>query len=395
MDQGQTKMLDVIRVEPHVIRHKVVADILQGKPPTVLEFAEWKGTFEEFGMLLDKVRTWFVAIRAPFLVAGVPPVVLGSLIALKAIGSFDPYLFLLTLAGVLLAHISVNLMNDYFDHKLETDVINREFVRPFSGGSRVLQLGLLSPLGVLSGALLCLVGAVAVAVYLAMVSTPLVLVLALLGALSIFAYNVPPIRLSGLGLGELLVGLNFGLLITLGSFTVQTRALGLEPVLSSVPLAVFIALILLVNEFPDYGADRSTGRRTLVVLLGRRKARWVYVASAGFAYTYIVVAVSLGILPPYAALSLLAVPITVYASKYLFRNYDSPFDMIPSYVATILSYLSVGFLIVAAYLMMTVKSHLLMAVAVAAIVAYVLYEYYQIRRDLKAFLIVKDLTRTV
>ncbi len=394
-EKGQDHVLDVIRVEPHVIRYKVVADILQGKPPVVLEFAERRTVFDEFKQLVEKLRTWYIAIRAPFLVAGVPPVALGALVALGFKGIFDPWLFVLTLLGVVLANVAVNLLNDYFDHKLLTDLVNVEFVRPFSGGSRVIQLGLLTPLEVLSGGFVALILSLAIGIYLSLRSGFLVLMLALLGFLSMLAYNVPPLRLSGRGLGELLVGLNFGVLVSLGSYVVQTGTIELEPLIPSIPLALLISLILLVNEFPDYNADKATGRRTLVVILGPKKARWIYLALASLTYIYIAVAVVIGAAPSYTILALLSLPITAYALKYLFRYYRSPFDMIPSYVATILSYISVGFLLVASYLVISVSSPIIIASSAILILTYVVYEYYHIRRDLRAFLTMKKAVRTV
>ncbi len=394
-ERGETHVLEVIRVEPHVIRYKVVSDILSGKPPIVLEFLERGGEFVEFGRLIDKLRTWYAAVRAPFLVAGVPSVALGALIALKVNGVFNPLLFALTLIGVLLGHISVNLLNDYYDHKLRTDVVNTEYVRPFSGGSRVLQLGLLTPLEVLSGALIALLIFIAIGIYLSIVSGPLVLLLTILGGLSMLAYNAPPLRLSGRGLGEAIVGINFGILITLGSFAVQTGSISFEALAASVPLAILVALILLVNEFPDYRADKATGRRTLVVILGRGRARWLYLALSALTYVYILAGSLTGILPPYALAALIAAPLTAYAFKEMLHNYESPFDMIPSYIATIISHLSVGFLLVMAYLVVAIRSPIAILASIALIGAYATYEIYQIRRDLRAFLAIKGLVRTI
>jgi 1,4-dihydroxy-2-naphthoate octaprenyltransferase/general stress protein 26 len=394
-ENKQEHVLDVIKVEPHVIRFKVVSDILQGKPPKVLEFVERRSSFEELKFLTNKIKTWYLAIRAPFLVASIPSTILGALIALKLKGVLDLWLFFLTLLGVIFAHISVNLLNDYFDHKLQTDIVNTEFIRPFSGGSRVLQLGLLTPLEVFSGSLLFLVTAVSIGVFLSLISGPLVLFIALLGFLSILAYNIPPIRLSGNGLGEFIVGINFGVLVTLGSFVVQTGVIEVEPIISSIPLAILVALILFINEFPDYNADKITGRKTLVVLLGRKRARWLYLSLICFTYLYIVIAVISSLLPIYAVITLITIPLTLYALKHLFRNYDSPFDMIPSYVSTIVSYISIGFLLVITYLMVSITSFTLLTISIAIIIIYIVYEYYQIRRDLKAFLTVKGMVKVV
>jgi general stress protein 26 len=213
-DNKQDSLLEVIKVSPHQIRYKTVSDILRGKPPVILEFRERKNKFEEFDLLKKKLKIWYSAIRAPFLVAGIPSAILGALIAYNNTGLFNLSLFILTLVGVIIGHISVNLLNDYYDHKLETDVRNRSFIRPFSGGSRVLQMGLLSPLEVLSAGLASLTIFFLIGLYISLVRGLVIILLGLIGILSIYAYNTPPLRLSGRGLGELLVGINFGILIT-------------------------------------------------------------------------------------------------------------------------------------------------------------------------------------
>jgi|Deesub1362B_J571_1020462.scaffolds.fasta_scaffold00004_1 1,4-dihydroxy-2-naphthoate octaprenyltransferase len=393
-DTGQDHVLDVIRVEPHVIRYKVVADILQGKPPLVVEFKDRPSSFEEFGLLKQKLRNWYVAIRAPFLVAGVPPVVLGALVALNVIGTIDIWLLLLTLFGVLLSHISVNLLNDYFDHKYRTDVVNTQFIRPFSGGSRVIQMGLLTPLEVLLGGLLSLIIAVGIGLYLSIVSSYLVLLIAVIGLFSILFYNAPPLRLSGKGIGEFVVGLNFGVLVALGSFVVQTKTLTLDPLFPSIPLAILVSLILIINEFPDVYADKETDKKTIVVRLGREKARWLYLSLMATVYIYTIIVSVIGFIPIYGLLSLFTLPLTIYSIKYLFNYYDSPFDMIPSYIATIILYISIGFLIVIAYLVSAITSLNVLVITVSLILTYIIYEYINIKRDLKAFLTIKGVIKT-
>lgn len=60
--------------------------------------------------------------------------------------------------------------------------------------------------------------------------------------------------------------------MTLGAYFVQTGMLNAEPLLASFPVSLLITAILYINEFPDYLADKTVGRRTLVVRLGRAKA---------------------------------------------------------------------------------------------------------------------------
>jgi len=84
-------------------------------------------------------------MRAPFLTASITPVVLGTCIAWASTGVFIPEVFILTLLAGIFIHIGSNVANDYYDHKSGTDDINVDFVRPFTGGSRMIQKGWMSP----------------------------------------------------------------------------------------------------------------------------------------------------------------------------------------------------------------------------------------------------------
>lgn len=393
IDNKQDSILEVIKVTPHQIRYKRVADILRGKPPIILDFTEHRSHFEEFTLLKKKMKVWYNALRAPFLVAGIPSVIIGALIAYIQNNSFNPILFILTLTGVLLGHISVNLLNDYYDHKLLTDDINQAYIRPFSGGSRVLPLGLLSSLEVLSASLISLLIFLAIGLYLTLLRGWIIIGLGLLGAFFIYSYNAPPLRLSGKGIGELVVGISFGILIALGSYVVQSGTISLAPIYVSIPMTITVALILLINEFPDYEADKATGRKNLVVLLGREKARWVYIGGIIILYTYIVVAALLNLISIYSMIALIALPASIYGIRYLMKYYNEPNEMIPSYIATIITHLGVGFLIVIAYLMQAVQSITLFTALTAIIGIYVAYELLQVNRDLKAFLLIKSQIR--
>lgn len=393
VDNKQDSVLEIIRVTPHQIRYKKVTDILRGRPPTVLDFAEHKSRFEEFTLLKRKMKIWYNAIRAPFLVAGIPSVIIGALIAYIQNNVFNPTLFILTLIGILLGHISVNLLNDYYDHKLHTDDVNQSYIRPFSGGSRVLQLGLLSSLEVLSAGLISLLIFLAIGIYLTLLRGWIIIGLGLLGAFFIYSYNAPPLRLSGKGIGELIVGVSFGILIALGSYIVQAGTLSIAPIYVSIPMTITVALILLINEFPDYEADKSTGRKNLVVILGREGARWVYIGGILILYAYIIIAALLNLISIYSMIALIALPASIYGIRYLMRYYNEPSEMIPSYIATIITHLGVGFLMVIAYLMQAVQSIILFTALAAIIGIYVAYELIQVNRDLRAFLLIKSRIR--
>ena len=101
---------------------------------------------------------------------------------------------------------------------------------------------------------------------------PSVVWFGLAGMAFAFFYHAPPFRLSYRGLGEMAVAVSYGPLVTAGTYLVQRGTIPTGIVLLSLPLGVLIAAFLWINEFPDYTADALSGKRTLVVRLGRAGA---------------------------------------------------------------------------------------------------------------------------
>ncbi len=303
----------------------------------------------EGALLKKKALAWFLAVRAPFLTASITPVLLGGAVAWQTRHQFSWALLLLTMLAGGLLHLGVNVINDYFDHVSGNDDINTEFVRPFSGGSRVIQMGLLSPLEMLVGAAVLFAIPTAIGLYLAAVTGPLLLAIGAVGLLSGIFYVGRPFNWGSHGIGEVLVGLNFGTLMTLGAYFVQTQRLDWTPVIAAVPIAFLIAAVLYVNEFPDFAADEAVGKRTWVVRLGRPKAAYVYAAMMAVPYVWVLAFVAAGSLPPPALLPLMTLPLAVRASLIAFRHHSEPVELAPANALTIVSHLSVGLLLTLGY----------------------------------------------
>ena len=218
------------------------------------------------------LNIWLKAVRPNFFPATFIPVALGGVLAWHQFTRFNWTSFLLTLVGALFIHAGLDLANDYFDHISGNDEINR-FPTPFSGGSRVIQKGILGPGQVLGGAVVCFLIGIAVGLFLNyLVPGNVILALGIVGIVLAFFYGAPPFRIGYKGLGELACGLGFGPIMVLGSYFVQTGRFTWPPVFVSVPVGILIALVLYINEFPDYEADKAVNKRTLVVMLGKRKA---------------------------------------------------------------------------------------------------------------------------
>jgi 1,4-dihydroxy-2-naphthoate octaprenyltransferase len=298
-----------------------------------------------------KLKWWLLEIRAPFFTASVVPVVLGAVIAWQRVGTFHWGWFLLTLVAAMAVHAGINIANDYFDHLSGNDPINVEFVSPFTGGSRLIQAGLLSPREVLMESLFFFALGSAIGLYLTWARGAVVLVLGLIGVLSGFFYTAPPIYLAKRGIGEFFVGLNCGFLITLGSYYVQTRSLAWEPVVAAIPVACLIAAVLWINEFQDAPADHAVGKDTLVVRLGRKRAVTGYIFLMATTYLSILLAVALRVISPFTLLALLTLPLAWKAIGVVRLHYDDYQRLTPANATTIQIHMLTGLLLILGYLL--------------------------------------------
>lgn len=296
-----------------------------------------------------RARTVIRVTRAPFFVAVIVPVLLGTAIAWRE-GIFHAGYFLLTLMGIISINAGLNMSNDYFDHLSGNDEVNRELT-PFSGGSRVIQDGILSARQVLMWSLFCYLMGIAIGLYLTLVRGWPVLWLGMAGVFLAFFHNAPPIKLYhlGPGVGELAAGIGCGPLVVLGSYYVQAQRLSYEPLWASIPLGLLITAVLYINEFPDCEADRAVGKHTLVVALGRERAVWGYVALLVVTYGVILVGITLGIFPLTLLLALLTLPLAYRGIRGAVRFHSNTRKLIPTNAATIQVHLTTGLLLCLGY----------------------------------------------
>ena len=298
--------------------------------------------------VMPRIKTFFLATRPQFFPAVLIPVGLGASTAWYKAGVFNLHYFALSLAAAVLFHAGMNVLNDYFDFRNGTDNINRGALTPFTGGSRFIQNGLISPVETLAlGALLLAAGSL-VGVYLAYKTSPLLLLIGGAGLVSGVFYSAPPLFFAGRGLGEVVVGVDFGVLTVLGSYIVQTGSFAPEPVFASLPISFLISALLYINEFPDYEADRSAGKRNLVVRLGPKRGVTGFGLLVAAAYLSIVLGVFLGYLPALSLIALLSAVFALSSLRGLVKNYGGGPELVPSIKSIILAHISSGILLISA-----------------------------------------------
>ncbi len=301
---------------------------------------------------IPKWKAFLFAARIPFLQVTIASVIMGILIALSHTGTVDPILAILTLLVAILLHLSVNTIHEYYDWKSGTDNINVNALRPFTGGSGMIQIGALTPKEELTFGLLMLIMGSLLGLYILL--KVMMIELVIIGAIAIVSivfYTGPPLRLSHRGLGEFSVFLNFGPLMTLGTYLVLTRRLHVEPILAGMTLGLLVASILIINEFPDIEADAAVGKKHLVVRLGLSRARYLYYLSTTLPYVIVIFSIIMNLMPIYTALTFLAFPLNIKNMRHCHKFYEKPRELLPANIGTIKHHLLFSILMIVSYIL--------------------------------------------
>jgi 1,4-dihydroxy-2-naphthoate octaprenyltransferase len=227
---------------------------------------------------MDVARRLFSATRPKFFPASVLPVLAGTAWGYAAGGSMDWAVFLLALLATVCVHAGANVINDVGDDAGGTDRQNADRIYPYTGGSQFIQAGILSArnMGRLGISLLA-VAAIA-GLLLILMRGEMVLWFGIAGVALAVLYSLGPAKLSGLGVGELAVGIAFGVIPVTGAAWLQSGVIDTSLLLFSVPISAWVAAILLINEVPDRAADAATGKNTLVVRFGLGGTALIYAA---------------------------------------------------------------------------------------------------------------------
>ena len=275
------------------------------------------------------IRTWLRAIRLRFLSASVIAVSNGIALAFWKNKQIDLSDAILTFAGVICLHASIDLLNDYWDYKRGIDTATRR--TKFSGGTGVLPEKLLKPGNVYSVGLIFLLIGTLIGMYFVVIRGIMIALLLGFAILAIYFYSTSIVNL---GLGEAFVAIK-GTLIVVGSYYVQTSSIGVGVVYVGIIMGILSASVLFVNSFPDYQADRSRGRRTLVILLGRQRAVKIFPWMILCTYVLIIAGIFLGYLKIYSIASLLSAPFAVSAIKRISKSYQDVEKLVPVMGATV------------------------------------------------------------
>ncbi len=227
--------------------------------------------------VVKHILNWVRLARLPFHIAGILPFVLGSMIVLYITGDLNWAIFGWSILGVEFILLTVHYSSEYSDY--EVDSLSAKLGKnKFSGGSQILQSGIIPRRNSLIAAFVCLIPAILVGLLLQFhYDTGLLTIpMGVIGLLMGLSYSAKPIRWAYRGFGELVIGLCYGWLTLASAYYLQTGKTNAIIHLTAIPVALSIFNVILINEFPDYIADREAGKNNLVVRFGRASMGKLY-----------------------------------------------------------------------------------------------------------------------
>jgi 1,4-dihydroxy-2-naphthoate octaprenyltransferase len=265
------------------------------------------------------MKKWLLIVRTPFLLLAVVLAFLGTSVAWYD-NAFHPAFAVFASLGLLLAHISVNVFNEYFDYKSGVDL--RTLRTPFSGGSGALPRGLVTAGQALRLAIGSFLVAALIGIYFVVVLDTgwRLLPLLLVAGLCIVLYTPLILRRRW---PEWAPGVGLGILPILGTYFVQIGNYTTTAVIASIPSGILVHNLLLLNEFPDVEADITVERKTLPITLGRTRAGIFYSIMTILVYVWIVGGVIADKMPAFALIALLTLPFAVNAIRGALRPQET------------------------------------------------------------------------
>ena len=300
------------------------------------------------------------------------PAILGGMIAWTVDGRFYPGYFLLTILGLVLNHLALNMTDEYFDFRHLVDVLAGH-ENPYSGGSRTLSEGQIEPERMRLVFIAFYVIAIGIGILLGILRGPFVFSMLVFGFFCAFFYTAPPIKFGYRGLGEIAQLLCFGPGIGLGVYYVQAQRVSSEAFWGTLPFGIMLFSMITINEIPDYDGDRNAGKLNLVARFGKESGVALFTISLLSAYGAILTGVWLGRIPPLGLISLLTFPIALKTIFILKTDYRDPVKMAPANLGMICTHNFTAILLMFAFFIEGFRKDSLMASFLPLAVLVILY----------------------
>jgi 1,4-dihydroxy-2-naphthoate octaprenyltransferase len=251
------------------------------------------------------------------------------------------------MAGVMALHASVDLLNDYWDFKRGIDSQTKR--TKMSGGTGVLPEGLLKPSSVYRAGIGFLILGAIVGSYFVIIDGIIIAILLGFAIISIYFYST---KIVDSGLAEVFVAIK-GTMIVLGTYFIQVSEITISPILAGIVVGVLSSLVLFITSFPDYDADKSKGRKTLVIAVGKQKASSIYWIFSIIAYGIIIGGVISEFFPVFCLITLVTIPLMIKSGRELKTSFDNDNKIVPVMSKTLTFSRITGALFVISFLVNT------------------------------------------
>jgi 1,4-dihydroxy-2-naphthoate polyprenyltransferase len=247
-------------------------------------------------------RVWLKTSRPFSLTATISPILVGTAVAIYE-GAFHIIPFLLTLVSSLFLQIGTNYFNEYFDYRYGLD--HSESL----GSMTVIFRKEMTAAQVLGGGVISFAIAAVLGLVLVFLVGPAILLFGLAGIVIGYFYSAKPFKFASRGLGDILVYIAMGFLMTWGAYYVQIPHWSWRAFVASVPVGFLVTAILNMNNVRDYQDDLAVNKRTLPVRFGQQFGRYFHAALLIGSYVAVVLFVSVQLLPLYSLAVLITFPL--------------------------------------------------------------------------------------
>jgi 1,4-dihydroxy-2-naphthoate octaprenyltransferase len=282
-----------------------------------------------FQKIKNLIFLWSRAIRIKFLLASAIAVTNGIAISYWETAYIDLGYALLTYFGIMCLHISVDLLNDYSDFKRGIDTNTKR--TKYSGGTGVIPENLINSRLIYCAGIIFLILGGLTGLYFVTIKGIIILILLIFAIISIYFYST---NIVNAGLGELFVAIK-GCMIVLGSYYIQSDTIELTSVYVGIIIGLLSSVVLLVTSFPDYEADKKSGRRTLIIVMGKENSVKLFNIIVGITYAMIIWGSLFNIIPIFSTICLLSMPFAIKAA-YRLRRFNDAGELVSSMANSII-----------------------------------------------------------
>lgn len=263
-----------------------------------------------------KLKAWIQASRPKFFIATLIPIGLGGVIAAQD-GNWNTSAWFIILLASFFVHLNTNLANDYFEYFTGADAGDS------IGGSRVLQQGAITLTRMRNVIILFYTLALICGLWILYVSNLWWLIAVMLFSFfSSLFYTAPPVRYGYHALGELLVGINMGPVMVAGTASALNAAWSPHAAMISIPVGIMVALILYYQSLSDIDADKSVGKNTVAVRLGRKRIHLGFLLFIAALYLSIIALIVFRYISSAAISAIITIPFAVVTYKMIKNTTD-------------------------------------------------------------------------